>query len=64
MKDLNEIMDEELMNAFEDEISRDGGEITLEDYHRLKKYWRQAAAVSAELIVKHIGGSRKAGAPA
>lgn len=64
MKDLNEIMDAEIMAAFKNEISRDGGEITLEEYKRLKRYWKQAAGTTAEIIAKHIGQKLKAGAPA
>ena len=57
MKDLNEIMCDELMDAFTLYLvtypERD--EITLSEYYRLRRFWKQAAAISAELIVKHIG---------
>lgn len=57
MKDLNEIMEDELMAAFTLYFATDPekDEITVSEYYRLWRFWKQAAATSAELIVKHIG---------
>ena len=57
MKDLNEIMYTELMAAFTEYLAADpeAGKITAAEYSRLRKCWKEAAAVSADLIVKHIG---------
>ena len=57
MKDLNEIMFAELMAAFTEYLAADpeAGRITAAEYSRLRKCWKEAAATSADLIVKHIG---------
>ena len=57
MKDLNEIMFAELMAAFTEYLAADpeAGKITAAEYSRLRRFWKQAAATSADLIVKHIG---------
>ena len=56
MKDLNEIMFAELMEAFTEYLAADpdAGEITAAEYGRLRKCWKEGASASAELIIKYI----------
>lgn len=57
MSDIYKTMYDELMAAFTEYLSADpeAGKMTAAEYSRLRKCWKEAAATSAELIVKHIG---------
>lgn len=57
MSDIYKTMYDELMAAFTEYLAADSeaGKITAAEYSRLRKCWKEAAATSAELIVKHIG---------
>lgn len=57
MSDIHKTMYDELMDAFTLYFATDPAkdEITVSEYYRLRRFWKQAAATSAELIVKHIG---------